>query len=100
MPLRFAWLIFSVMISGLGMGCQVPAYQLPGGFSSTYYRYLHAQEFSPIVIEPSAVGDQPSALASPGVFYPQTFNYDPPTKSEFQQTVLLPENRPAGPRRY
>jgi hypothetical protein len=94
--LTCTWL--GLIVSSLGLGCQAPSYQLPGGFSSTYYRRLHDEiPPNPVPVELPLSETIPN---SPGVFYPQTFQYNPPTKSEFQQAVLLPENRPQGPRRY
>ncbi len=111
---RSPWICWGFIAAGLGLGCQVPSYQLPGGFSSTYYRFLHGEvsDFPPPVEMPveaawpsnasPAAGSAPSKTCppTPGVFYPQTFEYNPPTRSEFQQTVLLPEKQPEGPGRY
>jgi hypothetical protein len=76
-------------------GCQIPAHQLPAGYSSSDSRFLHAEEQGAPLPVP-AWPDEP-VPHPPGVFYPQTFQYDPPTKSEFQQAVRVPENPNAGP---
>ncbi len=102
------------MVFLLYSGCQVPPYQLPGGYSSTYHRQLQAVEILlpmvPVPISPDVTSEETEQAKETapevGVFYPPTFQYDPPTKSEFQQAVILPEDRPANadgaarPRRY
>lgn len=94
-----AWTVLCLFLSVMGLGCQFPRYQFPKGYSSTYSRILHAKEFA---APPSAETPPVDSLSqSPGVFYPQTFKYQPPTRSEFQRTVtVLPEDRPTDLRRY
>lgn len=86
-----------LLLASCGLGCQVPSYQLPGGFSSTYYRHLHG-EFLPATSVETL--EDTETNATPGVFYSQTFQFDPPTRSEFQHAAQVPENRPAGRRGY
>jgi len=90
---------------GLFFGCQVPAYKLPGGFSSTYHRQVHGEteflEKTPGFPAPAV--DAPAIKAPPepsGTFYKPDFQYAPPTKSEFQQAVAVPVNPPVRQRRY
>lgn len=85
------------LLASCGLGCQVPSYQLPGGFSSTYYRQLHGDYLPAPAVEPI---EESETNSSQGVFYPQSFQFNPPTRSEFQQTVQLPPNPPINPRRY
>ena len=113
MKIEKTFVFIGGMFAFVYSGCQVPPYQLPGGYSSTYRRRLQAVEVPlliPAPILPEAAGPemQPPKEAAPevGVFYPPTFQYNPPTKSEFQQAVILPDDRPAsadaaaGLRRY
>ncbi len=83
MPPRFQALLIGMGISLLG--CQVPAYQLPGGFSSSYHRQLFGEPFtgSDSITEPPR--------DSSGVFYPQTFRYQPPSNSEIPRVATLPD---------
>lgn len=96
---RLTWAFLCLFVSGMVSGCQVPRYQFPGGYSSTYARHLHAEALVVPLPEvpPPVEGDS----EPPGVFYPQAFKYQPPTRSEFQRTVVvLPEDRPAIRQRY
>lgn len=91
--------LLGACVTVTGAGCQVPRYQFPGGYSSTYARHLHADDWT--VPLPEAPPPVESDSQPPGVFYPQAFKYQPPTRSEFQRTVIvLPEDRPATRRRY
>jgi len=42
---RNLWLL--VATTGLALGCALPDYHLPSGFSSTYYRHLQQSQTMP-----------------------------------------------------
>lgn len=88
-----------LLVFALGSGCQVPRYQFPAGYSSTYSRHLQREIWDTPLPPDTPPVDRLSD--APGVFYPQTFDYQPPTRSEIPRTaVVLPEDRPVGRRRY
>jgi hypothetical protein len=96
---RWVACVVGMAMLGLGAGCQVPRYQFPAGYSSTYARHLHADIWA--IPTPESLPPVESVSQAPGVFYPQSFKYNPPTKSEFQRMVtVLPEDRPIGRGRY
>ena len=73
-----------VIAAGLGaltIGCMVPAYRLPQGFSSSYHRQIYGME--PVVVG-GVPDDQIPLYPAPGVFFPEKIPmHDPP--AEVQQ---------------
>lgn len=56
-------------LAPLACGCMVPAYQHPAGFSSTYFRHLHAaQPIPPVAMWQDPV---PVPVAPPPSFAPE-----------------------------
>jgi hypothetical protein len=58
LSIRRLILACSVTLAGLSVGCALPDYHLPSGFSSTYYRHLQEAQTMPAdaVVE---TGDKP-----------------------------------------
>jgi hypothetical protein len=70
------------------VGCTVPSYHLPAGFSSSYQRQLYGMDPGP------PPQDVASIDTRPGIFYPETVFRDPPRTCE---GGAIASRGPAGP---
>jgi hypothetical protein len=70
--------LLALPLAALSVGCQVPTYHLPAGFSSTYQRQLYG-------MEPANVAVPEQGLAAietrPGIFYPRSVYRESPAET-------------------
>jgi hypothetical protein len=82
--------LMALAVGCASVGCTVPAYHLPAGFSSSYQRQVYGMDPGP----PPQDGGIAVIGTRPGIFYPETVFRDPPRTCEEGAIV----NRgPAGP---
>lgn len=69
---RSEWLRAALLLTAAVSGCALPNYQLPRGFSSTYYRHMQQQflpfESAPPMNEP--IGPLPPTNGMPRTYVP------------------------------